>query len=192
MNKKGFTLVELIVVITILAILWTIAFISFNGFNNDAKNAKVENDLRSIGWALEVVRTTDNLRFIDVVANANTNNEIAQASLVNGWSATISNTWATYIVGNVDFLKLKQNGEWFKDPNSFDWEQDYIYAAIVHQDFSYSEFAGQIVENDVKKAQLKWSYTIIDPLQDATSLISSRANDIPLDDEQEFVWDLYQ
>jgi len=33
MNKKAFTLVELIVVITILAILWTIAFISLQGYS---------------------------------------------------------------------------------------------------------------------------------------------------------------
>jgi prepilin-type N-terminal cleavage/methylation domain-containing protein len=39
-TKKGFTLVELIVVITILAILWTIAFISLQGYSGDARDSR--------------------------------------------------------------------------------------------------------------------------------------------------------
>jgi len=192
MNKKGFTLVELIVVITILAILWTIAFISLQGYTSDAKNTKVESDLRNIAWAIEVARTRNDLRIIDAVINASTSNTIADTSLVNWWSSSVTSSWATYVVGNIDFLKLGQNWEEFKDPNSFDWEQEYIYAAIINTGFSSFQLAWQIIENDLKKAQLKWPYAVIDPAQDATSLISSRANEIPLEDKKEFVWDLYQ
>ena len=52
-TNKAFTLVELIVVITILAILGTIAFISLQGYSQDAKNAKVSSDLRTMVTAIE-------------------------------------------------------------------------------------------------------------------------------------------
>ncbi|MFK7780612.1 MAG: prepilin-type N-terminal cleavage/methylation domain-containing protein, partial [Candidatus Gracilibacteria bacterium] len=39
MNKKAFTLVELIVVITILAILGTIAFISLQGYSKSSRDS---------------------------------------------------------------------------------------------------------------------------------------------------------
>jgi prepilin-type N-terminal cleavage/methylation domain-containing protein len=55
-NKSAFTLVELIVVITILSILWTIAFISLQWFSRDARNSKVNSDLRSLASIVEVAQ----------------------------------------------------------------------------------------------------------------------------------------
>lgn len=48
MNKKAFTLVELIVVITIIAILGTIAFVSFQNYASQARDSKTVADLSSI------------------------------------------------------------------------------------------------------------------------------------------------
>lgn len=39
MNKKAFTIVELVVVLTILAILWTIWFLSFQWYNNSSRDS---------------------------------------------------------------------------------------------------------------------------------------------------------
>lgn len=192
MNKKAFTLVELIVVITILAILWTIAFLSLQWYTSNAKNTKVESDLRNIAWAIEVVRARKSLRLIDVVTNTGSSNIIAGTSLIHWWASTVSASWAIYLVGNIDFRKIEQNGEEFKDPNSFDWRQEYIYAAVINTGFSYFQLAWQIIEDDIKKAQLKWTYAILDTAQDATSIISSRVNDLPLEDRGPFIWDLYQ
>jgi prepilin-type N-terminal cleavage/methylation domain-containing protein len=47
-NKKAFTLVELIVVITILAVLSTIAFISFQGYTMSARDSVRLADIKSI------------------------------------------------------------------------------------------------------------------------------------------------
>ncbi len=47
-NKKAFTLVELIVVITILAILWTISFISFNSYTKSSRDTNRKTNLLNI------------------------------------------------------------------------------------------------------------------------------------------------
>ena len=54
MNKKGFTLVELIVVITILAILWTIAFISLQWYSKSSRDSVRISDLSAISSSLEL------------------------------------------------------------------------------------------------------------------------------------------
>jgi len=54
MNKKAFTLVELIVVITILAVLATVAFISFQWYALSARDSTRLADLNSITKVLEL------------------------------------------------------------------------------------------------------------------------------------------
>jgi len=48
MNKKAFTLVELIVVITILAVLATVAFISLQGYSQSSRDAVRLADITNI------------------------------------------------------------------------------------------------------------------------------------------------
>ena len=57
LHKKGFTLVELIVVITILAILWTIAFISLQWYAKDARDSVRIQDVANIKKSLELFVT---------------------------------------------------------------------------------------------------------------------------------------
>jgi prepilin-type N-terminal cleavage/methylation domain-containing protein len=52
-NKKGFTLVELIIVITILAVLATIAFVSFQGYAADSRDTKVKSELGGLRSSIE-------------------------------------------------------------------------------------------------------------------------------------------
>ena len=54
MNKKAFTLVELIVSIAILAILWTIAFISLQWYSKTARDSVRISDLSLIKTGLEI------------------------------------------------------------------------------------------------------------------------------------------
>ena len=55
--KKGFTLVELIVVITILAILWTIAFISLQWYAANARDSVRIQDIANIKKSMELFVT---------------------------------------------------------------------------------------------------------------------------------------
>lgn len=48
----GFTLAELIVVITILAILATVGFLALSGYTQDAKDATVKTNVRSVQTAM--------------------------------------------------------------------------------------------------------------------------------------------
>lgn len=55
--KKGFTLVELMVVITVIAILMTIAVISFTRVQRQARDTKRKSDIRTLSTALQVYFT---------------------------------------------------------------------------------------------------------------------------------------
>ncbi len=54
MLRKGFTLLELIVVITIIGILGTMVVVKVGGWTSKAKEAKIKNDLKSIIDAAEM------------------------------------------------------------------------------------------------------------------------------------------
>lgn len=51
--RKGFTIVELIIVITVIAILATIAIVSYNGAQNNANDSAVKSDLDGVSGLLE-------------------------------------------------------------------------------------------------------------------------------------------
>jgi general secretion pathway protein G len=52
-GEKGFTLVEVMIVVIILAILGGIALVSFGGLDKQAKDARVQADMRAIATALK-------------------------------------------------------------------------------------------------------------------------------------------
>jgi prepilin-type N-terminal cleavage/methylation domain-containing protein len=115
LTKKGFTLVELIVVITILAILGTIAFISLQGESQNAKNSKVISDLRTMVTAIEVGSTKGNFTLGDIVTgdrsatNGITNTETITIKTSTGANTQAAISTVTYKVGTLDFAKIGQN-----------------------------------------------------------------------------------
>jgi prepilin-type N-terminal cleavage/methylation domain-containing protein len=48
LNKKGFTIVELLIVIVIIGILATIGFVAFSGAQNKAKKSKAESTVSNV------------------------------------------------------------------------------------------------------------------------------------------------
>lgn len=165
MQNKGFTLVELIVVITILAILGTIAFISLQGYGAEAKNSKVTSDLRNLVSAIETKRTRDAVGLASLITPGATANAIPDTGLVGSTTSTgwVALSTANYTVWNVNFSTLGQNGADFKDPNNGSTPTDYLIASTSgtnneNNSFSYYQLAGQVIDNDIKKARVNGSY----------------------------------
>ena len=72
-NKKGFTLIELIVVIAILGILAAVLLPRFMGFTDDAKKAQVQSDAKNIAIAVEAIAVQGNTFALE---DADTTNEV--------------------------------------------------------------------------------------------------------------------
>lgn len=52
-NKRGFTIVELLIVIVVIGVLAAIVIVAYNGVQNRANDAAVQSDVRKIGLALQ-------------------------------------------------------------------------------------------------------------------------------------------
>ncbi len=121
-SKKlsAFTLVELIVVITILAILATIGFLALSGYTQDARDASVKANVRSIYSAIaaESALTGNSPRFY-VVHDTGAALSDGALAFVDGSSVTLSGgaygtAGTNYSAGNPDWTKLKLNPEKFR------------------------------------------------------------------------------
>lgn len=55
-NKRGFSLIELIVVITIIAVLSTVALVSFGSTNKKARDSRRMSDMQKVAIALEMAK----------------------------------------------------------------------------------------------------------------------------------------
>ncbi len=62
-NKKGFTLVELMIVITVIAILATIGVMSFTRVQKQARDTKRKGDLRALYTALQAYYTENQFSY---------------------------------------------------------------------------------------------------------------------------------
>jgi prepilin-type N-terminal cleavage/methylation domain-containing protein len=60
MNKRGFTIVEVLVVLAIMAILMMIAIPSFSGVQSEARQTKIQKDLQLLKIAIESYHRTFN------------------------------------------------------------------------------------------------------------------------------------
>lgn len=85
-NKKGFTLVELLVTVALIAILSTIGFVAYASAQKQARIAKRSQDLKAIQTALELYRSTNGVYPSNVTATScNTNTVLNWNSECSGW-----------------------------------------------------------------------------------------------------------
>ena len=103
-NKKGFTLVELIVVIAILAILMLILIPSVTGYIGKADRARKEANTRSFYTAVMLTEQTESSSNVYIKA-------VALANLPDGTRALINRKGTTIESVTVDGVTF--NGETF-------------------------------------------------------------------------------
>lgn len=144
LNKKGFTLVELIVVIVILSILWTIGFFSLRDYTSMARNSNRLSDLKSI----------DKLLGIYIVQNSRYPEPTGAKNITYSW-AIVWKQW-TFWINTKEQLNL--NPSYYKDPLS---KLDYSYS-ILWDNIEY-QIAWVMEKQDffsdvlVKTAYANWS-----------------------------------
>lgn len=94
-NKKGFTLVELLVVISIIGLLSTLAVVSLSSARQKARDAKRASDVKQIQTALELYFSDQNT--YPVVAAAVTLGDATHSTLSSGSSFAAAATGTTYM-----------------------------------------------------------------------------------------------
>ncbi|HEV8356174.1 MAG TPA: prepilin-type N-terminal cleavage/methylation domain-containing protein [Gemmatimonadales bacterium] len=102
LNRKGFTLIELIVVVVIIGLLATIAVPKLASSKDRARLASVKTDLRNLMTAQEAFYSDNSTYAADYAAlQAGTNNTLSSGNAAtvvgdaSGFTATVSNSTIT-------------------------------------------------------------------------------------------------
>ncbi len=86
-SKRGFTIVELLIVIVVIAILAAISIVAYNGVQQRARNAQRVQDIKTIAKAVE-------LYFIDNGSLPNSLCSLGVGCKINsGWNTTADASW---------------------------------------------------------------------------------------------------
>ena len=105
-NKKGFTIVELVIVIAVIGILSAILIPTFIGLTNNAKEVKLQADLNGAWKEFKVENPTVEIEENEIIfATADINDEDAtvtiymfdQANAENKWSAVAKEAAGDYV-----------------------------------------------------------------------------------------------
>jgi type II secretion system protein G len=98
MNKKGFTLIELIVVIAIIGLLSTLAVVALGSARTKARDAKRLSDIKQVQSALEIYYS-DNAKYPTAVESVvlGTGGAVCLDNSTAGWSATCSNPYMSVV-----------------------------------------------------------------------------------------------
>ena len=129
--KKGFTLIELMVVISIIAILSGIGFATYSGLNKKTRDSRRKVDLEVIRQALELYRS-----------------DVGIYPGSNGWCTQVSNTTYPEVKNALQAGYVERVPQ---DPRYADTYQDYFYMNISSgQKYAlYAELEGSDATDDI-------------------------------------------
>lgn len=105
LNKKGFTLVELIVVIAILAVLAAIAIPTFNGLVKESRQKALISDARTIATSAQILVTSQEVAGTAASPSVGVNDALSKAELQTKYATGDANividstTWKVTEVG---------------------------------------------------------------------------------------------
>ena len=199
-NKKGFTLVELIVVITILAVLWTISMLAFQSYTLNARDSVRVYDLNNIKSAIEYARVESG-----VYAMPDDGVDITYS-----WSISVWNQWifwkdartATKRLDKVPLDPLTEN-EYAFSVTSNGWEFElwaimewgdvaYWWPSIINNTYaatSYTAFVSGTYNWKVVKASSGWlDYIFAVPSIISSDLSTPTIEDITTNDKLVIKW----
>ena len=168
-TKKGFTLVELIVVITILSILGTIAFVSLGSYTADARNAKRLDGISKIATSIDNDQLSGKSLLAYVTANAANN-----ATTVNVGGVALT-AGSKYQAGDLNATALNVKADQFKDPQSEDSFK--VGVSTLGATSGVYEVATRLEEGSAKKAAVRGNY---DPRTDAAKTTTAGTSSVEL------------
>jgi len=187
MKKKGFTLVELIVVVTILAILATVGFISYSWYVIDSRNSKRTSDITNITQQVElwILSWKDLFSFV-----------------ANSWSRITENikiswriwTWITideYNAWDINATALWLNDDIILDPLWVSWYKIWV----VDINWAFYEVAWTLEKDWDLDAYVKWTWHPREQIKfdrDWDAAHSDVYTIIPSKDFNIRVWDIVQ
>lgn len=138
MNKKWFTLVEIVIVMVILALLSTISVLSFSNYMKDTRDSKRQIDIAALESALRLFKKQ--------------NNFLPEPSLKENLNLNWSTIWYQ---GDAWAIPLNTIKEVPKDPKT---EKNYYYSILKENDnFPWEFQVGWTLEKNLK-AIVKWDY----------------------------------
>ena len=149
MNKKAFTLVELIVVITILAILATVAFVSLWGQTDNAKNTIKKDNLAKLTTSIENARINTVMLSAFVDPNWWTGSRLDSTAQI--WGTWVT-AWVDYDAWDINVMTLDMKAADFRDET-----HNYKYWYTIKKWWKY-ELAATLKQWDLQRAYVIWIY----------------------------------
>lgn len=105
--RRGFTIVELLIVIVVIGILAAITFVAYNGIQQKARVAALQSDISNAASILEIAGVTDGAYPVDLTsagleASPGTTYQYTYTSSSNSYCLTGTNSNVTYTVSSAN------------------------------------------------------------------------------------------
>lgn len=187
MNRKAFTVVEIIISLSLLMILWTISFINLSDNTNDALKVKMLSDIQWLNsemW-ISISKWND---ISKLIINSNSNNLVNSGSFIEWWKYKLWDLKYKAWQFNFKILNLKKDNYVYIDR----WiKKEYILWYIRTSKKIYFEFAWEILNKWWKnEALISWNYFKFLP-SDSHWLISEKNFDIWIINWEVLKWSFY-